>query len=132
MLGAVIDLGNCLDLMARESLELVRRAHMRLKDAHDRDPGLGSLPVNARAGEADGDRLLRRLDCATIQYLHSFLKAEELPPFDTVRGLFTEGGPLYPGSGFAAKTHVQISVRSPQNIKGFFRVKPPRTAAPRA
>jgi hypothetical protein len=131
VIGAAIDLGNCLDLMARESLELVRQAYDWLKDMHDKDPDLGPLPVNARAGEADGDRLLRRLDCATIQYLHSVLNDEKMPPFDTVRGLFTEGGPLYPGSGFAAKTHVQIAVRSPQNIKGFFRVKQPRTAVPR-
>lgn len=42
--------------------------------------------------------------------------------FDTVRGLFTEGGPLFPGSGFRAKTHVQVAVRSADNIKGYFRV----------
>ncbi len=124
VLGAVLDLGNCLDLMAREDLELVRWAYKGLKEAHDKDPGLGPLPVNAPAERADGDNLLRHLDCATIRHLHAALKDQHLPPFDTVRGLFTEGGPLYPGSGFSAKTHVQIAVRSPNNIKGFFRVKP--------
>ncbi|GAB6038857.1 hypothetical protein JCM15519_34160 [Fundidesulfovibrio butyratiphilus] len=42
-------------------------------------------------------------------------------PFDTVRGLFTEGGPLFPGSGFQAKTHIQTAVRTLPSIKGVFR-----------
>jgi len=122
VLGAVIDLGNCLDLMAREDLELVHEAYEVLKEAHGKDPDLGSLPENVPVRPGDGDNLLRNLDCATIKHLHAALKDKGLPPFDTVRGLFTEGGPLYPGSGFFAKTHVQIAVCSPGNIKGYFRV----------
>lgn len=122
VLGAVIDLGNCLDLMARRDLELLRQAYESLKAMHDRNEGLGPLPANAPMGQADGDNLLRNLDCATVKHLHAAMKDLGEPSFDTVRGLFTEGGPLYPGSGFSAKTHVQISVCSLRNIKGCFRV----------
>jgi hypothetical protein len=122
VLGGVIDLGNCLDLMARGDLELVRDAYEVLQEAHGKDPGLGQLPENIPSGASDGDNLLRNLDCATIKHLHAALKDKGLPAFDTVRGLFTEGGPLYPGSGFFAKTHVQIAVCSLHSIKGCFRV----------
>ena len=125
VIGAVIDLGNCLDLMSRHDLELVKFGYKSLKAARDKDPGLDPLPVNAPAGKRDGDMLLRRLDCAAIRHLHAAMEEQGEPPFDTVRGLFTEGGPLYPGSGFKAKTHIQIAVRTLSNIKGVFRVRPP-------
>lgn len=40
-----------------------------------------------------------------------------MQPIDTLRGIFLEADPLYPGAGFYAKTHVQIVVRSPTCIK---------------
>lgn len=123
VLGAVIDLGNCLDLMARDSLSLVKAAYESLKTTHDKDPSLGSMPENAQAGTDDGDKLLRCLDCAVFQHLHSGLESKDEASFNTVRGLFTEGGQLYPGSGFQAKTHIQIAVRTLSNIKGVFRVE---------
>lgn len=43
-------------------------------------------------------------------------------PFDTVKGIFTEGEPAYENAGFAEKTHVQICVRNQDCIKGVFRV----------
>jgi len=126
VVGAVIDLGNCLDLISRESLEFLKLAYGSLQEAHAKDPSLGPLPQNVPVSDMDGDILLRHLDCATIRHLHAGLEdMKKWPPFDTVRGMFTEGGPLYPGAGFATKTHVQIAVRSPHNIKGYFRVDQP-------
>ena len=40
--------------------------------------------------------------------------------FDTIRGMFVEGGKAYPGSGLYKKSHVQIAVRNPACIKGVF------------
>ena len=48
------------------------------------------------------------------------LRQHNLRPFDTIRGLFQEGKPLYETSGFFEKTHIQICVRNPNCIKGFF------------
>jgi hypothetical protein len=52
------------------------------------------------------------------------LEGDGRPPVDTIRGVFTEGQPVYPGAGFDEKTHVQIVVRNPFCIKGVFRVPP--------
>lgn len=66
--------------------------------------------------------MARYLDRAVIEYLHAARATQDQPPFDTVRALFPESKPLYPGAGFLAKTHIQICVRNPAMIKGVFRV----------
>jgi len=72
---------------------------------------------------ANGSDLLRRnLDCAVIETLHQIREEHSDPPFDSVRGVFVEGRPLYPTSGFHAKTHVQVCIRDLARIKGVFRV----------
>lgn len=123
VIGAVIDLGNCLDMMSRESLNLLTLAYQSLRDTHDADPSLGPLPENRRAHDGDGDRLLRFLDCAVIRRLHASIDSTP-QRFDSVRGLFSEGADLFPGSGFKQKTHIQIAVRNITSIKGYFRVGP--------
>lgn len=125
VVGAIIDLGSCLDLMSRRSLETLVDAYASLKETHALDPLLGPLPVNRKAHSRDEDNLLRYLDCAVIRRLHGAMD-DAGEPFETVRGLFTEGQELFPGSCFFTKTHVQIAVRFPDNnIKGYFRVPPP-------
>jgi hypothetical protein len=85
VIGAVIDLGRCLDLLD-----------------------------------------LRYLDCAVIEYTHSFLNREKQDPFDSVRAAFIEGDPIYPGAGFNDKTHIQLCIINPNCIKGFFLPRPKR------
>lgn len=63
--------------------------------------------------------LLRYLDCAVIEELHTERESQGLKAFDTVRGLFHEGEQIYNTSGFFEKTHIQICVRNPNCIKGF-------------
>jgi hypothetical protein len=41
-------------------------------------------------------------------------------PFDTVRAFFVEGEPLYENAGLRALDHVQIRVRDPARIIGYF------------
>ena len=65
------------------------------------------------------DTLRRELDCAVLNYLYASMPD---PKFQTVRGVFTEGGPLYPGAQIQSRTHVQIAVRDSSCIKGVFRV----------
>lgn len=131
VVGAVIDLGQCLDLLHRESQDLLSEAYHELVDVY-REAGI-PLPENRNSPRGgDQDRLLRELDCAVIRFLHDIL--ESIPEeagddgslivapfrFDTVRGMFTEGEAIYPGSGFFQKSHVQIAVRNPECIKGLF------------
>lgn len=125
VVGAIIDLGNCLDLMTRESLDILASAYRLLKLSTEAVGDSRPFPENKKVGDHDHDHLLRFLDCAVIRQLHEMLAAEGEPPFDSVRGLFTEGGELFPGSGFKKKTHVQVAVTNPDLIKGYFRVPPP-------
>ena len=57
---------------------------------------------------------------------YDFLRDERgLSTFDTVRGYFPEGGPLFEGARIMARTHVQICVRTPErSIRGYFRPIP--------
>ena len=41
--------------------------------------------------------------------------------FNTVRGAFTEGEPVYEGAGFSKESHIQIAVRDKNSILGVFR-----------
>jgi hypothetical protein len=40
--------------------------------------------------------------------------------FQTVRGVFIEGGEAFPGSCIMEKSHIQIAVRDPACIIGVF------------
>jgi len=114
VIGAVIELGLCLDLTTSAGLEQVQIAYESLVEVSQ--AANLALPSNSK------DQLRRNLDCAVIRRLHKVLEAQNLPAIDTVKGVFTEGLPLYAGSGFREKTHVQIAVCNPDCIKGVFRV----------
>jgi len=116
VVGAIIELGQCLDLMTPEGLSLVLEAHRSLLGLY----GAAGyrLPVN------DDNLLRRRLDCAVIRRVHEIQQTAGRPAIDTVKGLFVEGPPLYPGAGFSSKTHVQIAVCNMCCIKGVFRIRP--------
>ena len=114
VIGAVIDLGNCLDLTSSAGLDSLKDAFDSLKEM---TTSAGSaLPVN------HPERLMHNLDCAVINTLHGLRKKKALAEFDSVKGIFIEGDPIYPGSEFHAKNHIQVAVRNPECIKGVFRV----------
>jgi hypothetical protein len=114
VIGAVIELGLCRDLTTSSGLDWVRIAYQSLIDVTH--AAALDLPSNSR------DELRRNLDCAVVRRLHTILETQNLPAIDTLKGVFTEGEPAYPGAGFREKTHIQIVVRSPRCIKGVFRV----------
>ena len=113
-IGAVIDLGLCLDLTTKDSIQRLMSAHEVLVQAFDADGQ--KPPVNGP------EPWRRRLDCAVIRTLHQVLKTSDAQPIDSVRGVFTEGSPIYAGSAFFEKTHVQIAVLSLECIKAVFRI----------
>lgn len=125
VVGAVIDLGNCLDLSVRKNVGIFKQAHVDFL-AHQKKAGL-AIPKNENApGDPHEDRLLRRLDCAVFHHLHGTIAeaidlGTSIESFDTVRGMFTEGGRLYDGCGFFERTHVQIAVCNIDSIIGLFR-----------
>jgi len=122
VIGAVIDLGNCFDLTVRENIEALKTAYISLLELRTKDGQ--DMPVNKSGRNRDEDRSLRYLDCAVIKHFYELAEAAKLPPFDSARGMFTEGDFVYKGAGFREKNHVQIAVRNPDCIKGFFVPKP--------
>jgi hypothetical protein len=123
VVGAVIELGECLNLLSRASIEEVKVSH-RLMLETLQTAGM-VVPQNTGRG---GFR--RRLDRAVIEYLHTSraVQQEPVPPYDTVRAAFREGGaaygeggPLESTAGFDDRSHIQIAVRQLTKIKGYFR-----------
>lgn len=112
VVGAVVDLGLCLDLTTDTGVEEVRaaRAGFDLMRAASKLP----IPVNKPS--------LPRLDCAVIRTLHQIRADGKILAVNTVLGVFIEGQPIYPTSIFFEKTHIQICVRNSFQIKGVFRV----------
>ncbi len=116
VIGAVIELGFCLDLISSNGSKAVKQAYLDYKEIVSAS---GAVLTENVGGE---EHPLRKLDCAVINSLHTTRSRAGEQKFDTVRGLFPEGQVLYPGSGFRRDTHVQICVREPKNIHGVFRV----------
>ncbi len=121
VVGAIINLGNCLDLTTTAGIEQIQAGYELLKEIYTRQGR--SLPANECAHDGDNDRLIRRLDCAVINMTCEFLEHDGIR-IDTVKGMFTEGGPAYDGAGFTEQTHTQVCVRNPKCILGVF--LPPR------
>ena len=104
VIGAVINLGYCLDLLDTHFIEMLRNAYFQFSELFMQ---LGKeLPVNKNlSSDPHDDLLVRNLDCAVIEFLHDkfdeeFLKAPQkgfqvkrAAKFDSSRGVFKEGGP---------------------------------------
>ena len=119
IIGAVLDLGYCFDLLDSKNISLLKESFKLFKAESDRLDH--KVPENVNHPKDKGkDRVLRYLDCAVIEYTHRFLKEKKEQPFDSVRSAFIEGDPIYPNAGFHEKTHIQICIINPNCIKGFF------------
>ncbi len=114
VLGAIIDLGNCLNLVVRESLKILATSFESLESLV-KEAGK-PLPSNR------GDN--RMLDCAVLQYINQSNLQEKQQSYDTIRCAFPEGNEVFPGSSISSRLHMQICVRNPDCIKGFFLPQP--------
>lgn len=119
IIGAVLDLGRCFDLLDSSNILLLKSSYKLFISESERLEK--PIPKNiSYPRDIDKDKVLRYLDCAVIEYAHSFLRMKNEPPFDSVRAAFIEGDTIYPGAGFNEKTHIQICIINPDCIKGFF------------
>ncbi len=120
VLGARIDLGICLDLLDTANTRLLGSWYARFR-RFMRQNGI-PMPQNRDAARSRrGDKVLRFRDCAVIDYtLNRVLQTERIA-YQTVRGVFLEGGPAFPGSEIALKSHIQIAVRDRKCVLEFFR-----------
>lgn len=126
VIGVVFTLDYCLDLIDSEFIKMLSIYYKLMeKDFNSIEK---ELPKNKDVKEDEHkDLLIRELDCAVIQYLHQKIKEEinnnkntSIKEFDSARGVFTEGGPAFPGAGVQKKSHIQICIRNMDCIKGFF------------
>lgn len=130
VVGVLYQLEYCLDFTDSEFIDILSIYYDLMKQ--DLQVVGKDLPKNKDIPQDSyKDLVLRELDCAVIEYLHQRMDEEiraeivaegysKLRPFDTVRGIFTEGGPAYEGAGIQSKNHIQICIRNLNCIKGFF------------
>ena len=110
VLGAMIDLGHCLNLTDSGYCRLLRQAYELVNDA--------SLKAGESMPQNKGGK--KELDCLVINTVMLENQEGGYPQFDTVRGAYIEGEPIYLGAMLYEKTHIQICVRNPNCIKGYF------------
>ena len=125
VIGAILVLGNCLDLMDYKNSKVLKDAYKVLQ--HDYAVDETPLPVNTKGRKNSNDNLKRDLDCAVIEYVHLLRKLNGIIPYDSVRNAFIEGKEIYPGSDFRQKTHIQICIRNTDCIKGYFAPLEPKS-----
>ena len=123
--GAILDLGNCLDLLDQKHLDFIKLAYNDLRKAlrSSKQP----LPKNKKFSTKDFDFRARELDCAVIRYACELAK-DVGEPFDSVRAAFWEGKRLYPGAYLKEKNHIQIAIINTACIKGLFLPQAPLQA----
>jgi len=142
VIGAFIKLGHCIDLLDIHWTEQLRDIYEVLKDEYE---SFGNTLPQNRIADHTGITFVRELDCAVMMKLHSLIDDaiaresgfwnENKSSYsdsekaliqnhalyaDSVRGMFPEGDELYSGAGFREKNHIQICIRNPNCIVGFF------------
>jgi hypothetical protein len=120
VLGAYIFLGDCFDLLDVQFTAILEEVYPAFVSAMAKrgEP----LPENLRSRN-DGTKLFHALDRAVIEFAIGLTEKMDNRKFDTVRGAFWEGGPAFLGSEISKQSHIQVAVRNPNNILGFFRPK---------
>ena len=114
VIGAIIELGNCLNLIEPNSIGIVKQAYEELSEMCKQTGQ--QMPVNKGPN--------RELDCSVIKFVHQSNTALDRPAFDSIRSPFHEGGYLYEGSNFTERLHIEICVLNPDLIKGYFLPRP--------
>ena len=110
VIGAIIDLGNCLNLIDTHHQEVIREAYRGICSLCEKEKT--PIPVNKEK--------CRKLDRAVINAAVELNRSRGYPEFDSVRSPYFEGDFLYPNANFKEKTHIQICVRNMDCIKGYF------------
>lgn len=130
VIGAIIYLGYCCDFLDTKYIQMIKTYYKIMAAACKADQN--ELPKNRDiAQDKHKDKVLRELDCSVIEFMHAEILDETQIDirekgfggnkiFDSTRGVFTEGGPAFDGAGIFEKSHIQICIRNPNCIKGFF------------
>lgn len=119
VLGAVIQLSNCFDLLDVQFTGVLSETAAELERAIQLQGG--SLPTNQSVGFRDYDWLRRDRDCFVLNHTIPAVEARWRCEFSSVRGVFQEGEHAFSGAGIKLKSHIQIAIRNPRAIVGYFK-----------
>ena len=78
VIGAIIELGNCLNLLEPTSITIIKNAYASMRALFELTGD--KMPINKGPNRA--------LDCAVIQYVHESNKQSGIAPYDTIRSSF--------------------------------------------
>lgn len=118
VIGAHIHLGVCFDLLDIRFTDMLVKLHPLFEKTF-KEQGI-PMPQNEPAHGHDQDLVRRKLDCAMLNWAIPEIEKELHVHFQTVRGVFQEGIPAYPGSKILRKSHIQTVVRDRDCILGYF------------
>lgn len=110
MIGAEIDLDDCIDLLDMQWQAVLRESYADLLERLARS----AEPIPRQTTGA------HRLDRAVINHTAGLLKSRGRPA-RTVRAAFAQGEPLFSGSGLWSLAHIQIAVRDQTAIDRMWR-----------
>lgn len=111
VIGAIIQVGHCLNLMDKSSNFPIAQAFKKCKSLFE-EIGI-KMP--------DNNGKFHNRDSIVINSLH-VLADHDKHPYDTVRAAYIEGDPLFEGTEIRSDTHIQICVRDPKkSIVAYFR-----------
>jgi hypothetical protein len=116
VIGAMIRLGNCLDLLDPDDVRSLKSIHDDMIDSL-RKTG-DEIPQNVR------DK--RSLDSAVLNWVYAQSDATDRP-IETSRGVFVptdRAKRAWRGSWIYEEAHIQICVRKPENILALWHVRP--------
>ena len=108
MIGAVIQLGNCFDLLDTRNTALLRDA-------------FGTYQEQATKPFPQNRGPFHRLDCAVLNFAFDHYAEKLGLQYHSVRGVFQEGAATFEGSDIREKSHIQIAVRDTACILGYFK-----------
>jgi hypothetical protein len=115
VVGAVIRLGRCFDLVDPGNVPIFQEYHEALVAEH------------ARAGVQPPTNIItdRRLDCAIFNYLYAYQERAG-QAVDTARAVYYPTSPIrraVPRSWISDQTHIQVCVRNPKSILALWHVR---------
>ena len=120
VLGAYIYFGDCFDLLDVAFTSILEAVYPSfVADLKNRGE---PIPQNEKL-RSDGTKLFHALDRAVIEFAIKLSEEADGRKFDTVRGAFWEGASAFPGSEIEKQSHIQIAVRNPDCVLGYFKPK---------
>jgi len=119
VVGAMIRLGNCLDLVDSDNARMLRNWYDEMVE--ERKTTGKKVPKNVRSK--------KYLDCQVMEYAYDRFLRMEGESVDSARAVYVPSGSekqkrLWPSSWMSYDTHTQICIRNAVNILGCWLVRP--------